>query len=125
MCEVKIHLVQLLGKDPKELMVLSEEHLNMKITYSKELINLYEILAPCEVRLLGTLCFELHSAIAEQTRRISSQMNTTPKALLEESLHYVEKCVNYLQYESNIFIEGHILQQARINRDALNMVLKL
>lgn len=145
MCEVKIYLVQQLGKDPKELMCLPDADLKMKLEYGRELVRLYEILAPCkniwhclktttimktisfsgEVRMLGTLCFELHSAIAENTRRISLECSLSPKELLEESLLYVEKCVNYLQYESDIFVEGHILKQAKINRDALKMVIRM
>jgi len=76
-----------------------------------------------EVRTLGTLCFELHSAIAEQTRRVALETSLSPKDRLEESLFYVDKCVNYLKYESDIFIEGHVLKQAKINRDALRMVM--
>ncbi|XP_017867790.1 PREDICTED: protein msta [Drosophila arizonae] len=123
--EVKILQVQLIAKDQKELMVLPDEQLQLKLKYAKELIELYEILAPCEVRMLGTLCFELHSAIAEHTRRVALQSNLSPKEMLEESLLYVEKCVNYLQYESDIFVEGHILKQAKINRDALRMVIRI
>lgn len=124
LCEVKIQLVQLIGKDAKELMIISDENLQMKLKLAKELIELYEILAPCEIRLLGMLCFDMHSAIAENTRRISLQTNVSSKHLLEESLLYAEKCVEYLQMESDIFIEGHILKQAKINRDALKMVLR-
>ncbi|XP_034111151.1 SET domain-containing protein SmydA-8 [Drosophila albomicans] len=125
MNEVKILLVQLLAKNQAELMVISDEKLTLKLQYARDLILLYEKIAPCEVRMLGTLCFELHSAIAEQTRRISLQTSLSPKEMLEESLLYVEKCVNYLQYESDIFIEGHILKQAKINRDALRMVIRI
>lgn len=82
-------------------------------------------LSPGEVRTLGTLCFELHSAIAEQTRRVALETSLSPKERLDESLHYVDKCVNYLQYESDIFVEGHILKQAKINRDALRMVVRI
>ena len=78
-----------------------------------------------EVRMLGTLCFEVHSAVAENTRRISLQTSLSPKELLEEALMYVEKAVNYLQYESDIFVEGHMLKQAKINRDALKMVIRM
>ena len=48
MCEVKIHLVQQLGKDPQELMILHDEDLKIKLQYGHELIELYEILAPCK-----------------------------------------------------------------------------
>ncbi|ALC41160.1 CG8503 [Drosophila busckii] len=123
--EVKLLLVQLIAKDQQELMVVDDEKLNLKLRYARDLIQLYETIAPCEVRMLGTLCFELHSAIAEQTRRISLQTSLSPKEMLEESLLYVDKCVNYLQYESNIFVEGHILKQAKINRDALRMVMRI
>ncbi|XP_017473030.1 PREDICTED: protein msta [Rhagoletis zephyria] len=122
-CQAKIQLVQLIGTDPKELMVVPEDKLNLKLEYVKELIDLYEKLAPCEVRMLGTFCFELHSAIAEHTRRVALQTTLSPKNMLEESLLYVEKCINYLQHECDLFVEGHILIQARINRDALRMVL--
>jgi len=146
MSEVKILLVQLIAKDQMELMVLSDEQLHLKLEYARDLVRLYENIAPCkltlsyikytqrlnkiyffagEVRMLGTLCFELHSAIAEQTRRIALQTSLSPKEMLEESLLYVEKCVNYLQYESDIFVEGHILKQAKINRDALRMVIRI
>ena len=52
MCEVKIHLVQQLGKDPQELMILHDEDLKIKLQYGQELIELYEILAPCKKLLL-------------------------------------------------------------------------
>ncbi|XP_053965872.1 uncharacterized protein LOC128868132 [Anastrepha ludens] len=122
-CQAKLQLVQAIGTDPKELMIVPENKLNLKLEYVKELIDLYEKLAPCEVRMLGTLCFELHSAIAEHTRRVALQTTLSPKNMLEESLLYVDKCINYLQNESDLFVEGHILKQARINRDALRMVL--
>ncbi|XP_037828330.1 SET domain-containing protein SmydA-8 [Lucilia sericata] len=125
MCEVKIHLVQQLGKEPQELMILPNEDLRIKLEYGRELVELYEKLAPCEVRMLGTLCFEVHSAVAENTRRISLETSLSPKELLEEALMYVEKSVNYLQYESDIFVEGHMLKQAKINRDALKMVIRM
>ncbi|XP_039957436.1 SET domain-containing protein SmydA-8 [Bactrocera neohumeralis] len=122
-CQAKIHLVQLIGTDPKELMVVPEDQLNKKLEYVKDLLELYENLAPCEVRMLGTFCFELHSAIAEHTRRVALQTTLSPKNMLEESLLYVEKCIDYLQRECDLFVEGHILKQAKINRDALRMVL--
>lgn len=147
MSEVKILLVQLITKDQQELLVLSDELLQLKLKYARDLIQLYETIAPCklkgvkyrtyagntqiflslsgEVRMLGTLCFELHSAIAENTRRIALQTTLSPKEMLEESLLYVDKCVNYLQYESDIFVEGHIVKQAKINRDALRMVIRI
>ncbi|XP_030387377.1 SET domain-containing protein SmydA-8 [Scaptodrosophila lebanonensis] len=125
MSEVKMLLVQLIAKDVQALMVVPDDKLNLKIIYARELIDLYEKITPCEVRMLGMLCFELHSAIAESTRRISLQTSLSPRELLEESLLYVDKCVNYLQYESDIFIEGHILKQAKINRDALRMVMRI
>ncbi|KAH8415968.1 hypothetical protein KR222_005424 [Zaprionus bogoriensis] len=125
MSEVKILLVQLIAKDQQQLMILSEEQLQLKLQYARDLVQLYETIAPCEVRMLGTLCFELHSAISEHTRRIALQTTLSPKEMLEESLLYVEKCVNYLQYESDIFVEGHILKQAKINRDALRMVIRI
>ncbi|EDV37528.1 uncharacterized protein Dana_GF13486 [Drosophila ananassae] len=125
MSEIKILLVQLLAKDQQELMVVSDEKLQLKLKFAEELVQLYEKIAPCEVRTLGTLCFELHSAIAEQTRRVALETSLSPKERLDESLHYVDKCVNYLQYESDIFVEGHILKQAKINRDALRMVVRI
>lgn len=77
--------------------------------------------------MLGALCFDVHSAVAEITRRISINLHASlsPKELLEEALMYVEKAVNYLQYESDIFVEGHMLKQAKINRDALKMVIRM
>ncbi|KAH8400877.1 hypothetical protein KR009_001609 [Drosophila setifemur] len=125
MSEVRILLVQLLAKDQQELMVVSDEKLQMKLQFAHDLVELYEKIAPCEVRTLGTLCFELHSAIAEQTRRVALETSLSPKERLDESLFYVDKCVSYLQYESDIFVEGHILKQAKINRDALRMVMRI
>lgn len=95
------------------------------IAYTPCYLKCLLALSTGEVRTLGTLCFELHSAIAEQTRRVALETSLSPKERLDESLHYVDKCVNYLQYESNIFVEGHILKQAKINRDALRMVMRI
>lgn len=47
-CQVKIQLVQLIGTDPKELMVVPENQLNKKLEYVKELLELYENLVPCK-----------------------------------------------------------------------------
>ncbi|XP_055921178.1 SET domain-containing protein SmydA-8 [Eupeodes corollae] len=121
--EVKIQLVQKLGADPKDLMVLPEKDLDIKLEYAKEMIELYEQLAPCETRILGILCFEVHSAIAEKTRRISLETNMNCIVLLEESLLFVEKSIQYLKHESNVFAEGLVCKQAIINRDALKMVM--
>ncbi|XP_055837912.1 SET domain-containing protein SmydA-8 [Episyrphus balteatus] len=121
--EVKIQLVQKLGADPKDLMVLSEKDLDTKLEYAKEMIELYEQLAPCETRILGILCFEVHSAVAEKTRRISLETNMNCIELLGESLSYVEKAIEYLKHESNVFAEGLVCQQAIKNRDALKMVM--
>lgn len=122
--EVKIQLVQKLGADPNDLMQLPDEDIEAKCEYAKELIELYEKLAPCETRILGILCFELHSAIAEKTRRnsLGSNMNFVP--WMEESLLYAEKAIQYLSQESNCFAEGLICQQAIKNRDAMKMILK-
>ena len=49
MCEAKIYLIQTIGKDPKELMVISDERLNMKMEYGREMIQIYEKLAPCKL----------------------------------------------------------------------------
>lgn len=87
--------------------------------------SVFLLLLKGEIRMLGTLCFAVHSAVAENTRRISLQTSLSPKELLEEALLYVEKAVSYLQYESDIFVEGHILKQAKINRDALKMVIRM
>lgn len=121
--EVKIQLVQKLGADPKDLMVLTEEDLDMKLEYAREMIELYEKLTPCETRILGILCFEVHSAIAEKTRRKSLGTNLNFVPCLEESLLYAEKTIEYLKHESNVFAEGLVCQQAIKNRDALKMVM--
>lgn len=76
-----------------------------------------------EARILGILCFEIHSAIAEKTRRLSLKTSVNTKVLLEESLKFVEKAIEYLQHEASIFAEGLVYKQAKINRDALKMVM--
>lgn len=48
MSEVKILLVQLIAKDQLELMVLSDEMLQLKLKYARDLIQLYETIAPCK-----------------------------------------------------------------------------
>lgn len=48
MSEVKILLVQLIAKDQQELMVLSDEQLQLKLKYARDLIQLYETIAPCK-----------------------------------------------------------------------------
>lgn len=81
-----------------------------------------------EVRCLGLVYFELHSALAEMTRRnvaknVSGSYNTTE--MLEESRSNLDKCIHYLQYESEIFIEGLILKQAKSNRQAFHNILHM
>lgn len=47
MSEIKILLVQLLAKDQQELMVVSDEKLQLKLKFAQELVELYEKIAPC------------------------------------------------------------------------------
>lgn len=72
--------------------------------------------------MLGVLHFAVHSALAELARRKALQTNNTSKELLIESLRHAEKCIDYLQYEADIFVEGMILKQAKINCNALKLV---
>jgi len=48
MSEIKILLVQLLAKDQKELMVIPDDKLLLKLNFARELVQLYETLTPCK-----------------------------------------------------------------------------
>jgi len=48
MSEIKILLVQLLAKDQKELMVIPDDRLLLKLNFARELVELYEKLTPCK-----------------------------------------------------------------------------
>lgn len=48
MSEIKILLVQLLAKDQQELMVIPDDRLVLKLKFARELVDLYEIIAPCK-----------------------------------------------------------------------------
>lgn len=81
-----------------------------------------------EVRFLGLLYFELHSALAEMARRNVAKNGhgrAETTEMLEESRSNLEQCIHYLQYESENFIDGQILKQAKRNREALRNILKM
>lgn len=60
MSEVKILLVQLIAKDQQELMVLSDEMLQLKLKYARDLIQLYETIAPCKPPNITQMQFGLN-----------------------------------------------------------------
>lgn len=60
MSEVKILLVQLIAKDQQELMVLSDEMLQLKLKYARDLIQLYETIAPCKSPNITLMQFGLN-----------------------------------------------------------------
>lgn len=60
MSEVKILLVQLIAKDQQELMVLSDEMLQLKLKYARDLIQLYETIAPCKAPNITLMQFGLN-----------------------------------------------------------------
>lgn len=123
--EVKIQLVQFIGaavasgSSQNSLQLIDSELLELKIRLASEVIQLVEKLAPTEARILGLMCFEIHSGLSEKARRIPLESADASVELLRLSYEYVERTVNYLQYEPPVLSEGYILKQARENREYL------
>uniref|UniRef100_T1GZ95 Uncharacterized protein n=1 Tax=Megaselia scalaris TaxID=36166 RepID=T1GZ95_MEGSC len=135
--EVKIQLVQFIGaagtldeggsiggsqqeqEQKNSLQLIDSELLELKIRLASEIIQLVEKLAPTEARILGLMCFEMHSGLSEKARRIPLESADASVELLRLSYEYVERTVKYLQYEPSILSEGYILKQAKENREYL------
>lgn len=49
MSEVKLCLVQKIAPEAKDLLNISDDTLQMKIDYCRDLLQLYEILTPCKI----------------------------------------------------------------------------
>lgn len=65
--DVKYNLSQMLGTNG--VADLSNDDLITKLKYCKQLESLVKILAPAEKRVLGTILFEHHAALAVLARR--------------------------------------------------------
>lgn len=139
MCEMKGVLAQRIGGDnPQHLRAISQAQLMRKICLYKEILQVYQAIAPglfklrhfdensvilpltfsVENRHLGALRFDLHAAFAECARR-----NINRQDSLEESFVCVQECVRMLSHEPLLLPEGKICEQAKANLHALKAVL--
>lgn len=128
-------LAQRIGGDsPQHLRNISRELLIRKITLYREILQIYQTIAPgkqydnmrmilgviksiiilVENRHLGAIRFDLHAALAESARR-----NINREQSLDESLLNATECIKMLSKEPLILPEGQICQQAKLNLNAL------
>lgn len=125
--DVKIAFVQLIGTStaggPQHIQTISDERLQLKVRYARELLALFDILAKAEARIVGTIHFELHAALAELGRRGAEQQSDSFRAALEESLCSAVEAIRLLRHEPIELSEGKLCMQARRNADALDGVL--
>lgn len=83
------------------------------------------LISIAETRCIGSIHFELHSALAEIGRRASIKREGCFKAALEDSLLHVEEAIKFLSKEPKCLPEGQICKQAEINCDSLKLLLGL
>lgn len=128
-------LAQRIGGDsPQHLRNISRELLIRKITLYREILQIYQTIAPgkqydnmhlilgviksiiilVENRHLGAIRFDLHASLAESARR-----NINREQSLDESLLNATECIKMLSKEPLILPEGQICQQAKLNLNAL------
>jgi hypothetical protein len=117
--EVKISLAQIIGAGVNGIQRISDEKLMLKAKTCKELIDIIEKVCPNEARILGLIKFELHSAYAEIGRRALQVKDANCKSMLEESLDHCNEAIRLLRHEAEVFPEGQICKQARINASSL------
>lgn len=125
--DLKIAFVQLIGNSttggPQHIQTISDERLQQKVRYARELLALFAVLATAEARIVGTIHFELHAALAELGRRGAAQQTDSFRGALEESLCSAVEAIRYLRNEPIELSEGQLCAQARRNADALDAVL--
>ena len=122
--DIKISLSQIIGGgSPTAIQTISDDKLMLKIKICQDLLKLFETIAPSDTRAIGTTRFELHSALAEYGRRASEQKNPNFRGAMEESLFHAEEAARLLAYETSALTEGKIAAQARMNANALKVML--
>lgn len=117
--DVKIALSQIIGAGLNGIQKVSDDRLMLKAKTCKELIDLFEKIAPNESRILGLIKFELHSAYAEIGRRALQVKDSNCRSMLEESLAFCNETIRLLANEPESLPEGDILKQAKINASSL------
>lgn len=124
--DVSLALAQLIGQESElGLASVSDDRLLLKTQLCRGIADLLETLAPAEVRLRGTLLFELHAAVAETGRRKS--MTDGPGVMLgyvTESRRILLESVQLLKHEPPELPEGRIAQQARSNIIHMDELIK-
>ncbi|GBP27660.1 SET domain-containing protein SmydA-8, isoform A [Eumeta japonica] len=115
--DVAIALSQMIGQESElGLTSVSDDRLALKTQLCKKLADLFEILAPAESRLRGSLLFELHAAVAETGRRKS--LTDGPAVMLgyvTESRGILSQSAQLLRNEPPELPEGRLARQAAEN----------
>ncbi|XP_063625594.1 SET domain-containing protein SmydA-8 [Cydia splendana] len=124
--DVSLALAQLIGQESElGLASVSDDRLLLKTQLCRSIADLLDTLAPAEVRLRGTLLFELHAAVAETGRRKS--ITDGPGVMLgyvSESRRILLESVQLLKHEPPELPEGRIAQQARSNIIHMDELIK-
>lgn len=123
-CDVELTLTQAIGSgDARNLQLISDERLQMKIDLCHKLLKLFGVLAAAESRCLGAIHFELHAAQTELGRRGMQNKDNCFRKAIEDSLKSAEETIRFLQHEPAELSEGQICAQAKANIESLRIIL--
>ncbi|RZB38995.1 uncharacterized protein BDFB_007116 [Asbolus verrucosus] len=114
--DIKYVLSQLLGQ--QSMRQLSEEDLALKLECCQALESLVKTIGVAERRILGTVLFEMHAALAEVARR-SGGTNE-----LMKSRRILIEAIEMLSNEPEVLPEGKICKQARQNLKDIDVLLE-
>ncbi|KZC09337.1 PREDICTED: protein msta, isoform A-like [Dufourea novaeangliae] len=119
--DIIVALAQLIGQQNGGLPSISEDLLVEKIELCKKLDLVLKMLAPAENRIRGLILFEIHAALADFSRRNAHEDTLV---LLKESKKCLIESYQLLRYEPKVLPEGKIAEQAKLNLQRTNDILK-
>ncbi|GLV35060.1 SET and MYND domain containing arthropod-specific member 1 [Carabus blaptoides fortunei] len=126
--DVRLALGQLIGQHTEDgLNSIPEDAVDLKMKLCAQVTELVKILNPAEVRVRGTLLFELHAAVAEMAKRraTSGEADSTElRAMLLHSKAILEEAVELLKHEPAELPEGKIHLQAMKNLTEMENLLR-
>ncbi|XP_018322879.1 SET domain-containing protein SmydA-8-like [Agrilus planipennis] len=125
--DVRLALIEIIGMELEEgLSGVSDDDLHLKLQLCKQLSSLVQILAPAENRLMGTILFEQHAAIAEIGRRrtnFGEEGQGDFYSTLQEAKRILTEAATLLKNEPEEIREGKLYKQAKFALDNMEIIL--
>ncbi|XP_031355018.1 SET domain-containing protein SmydA-8-like [Photinus pyralis] len=112
MIDIKLALGQLIGNGDYSLKTVSVDDLLLKKQLCQDVINIVNIIAPAEKRVIGIMLVEIYTCTTELQRRKLHKANKDPVSMLTECTTILRQAVRCLQHEPEVLFEGKLYLQA-------------